>query len=51
VAKIYSLGTQNAIQFDLGKIKLMHFTKAKAAESASLKLPNGQEIQLKEVVR
>jgi hypothetical protein len=51
VAKIYSLGAQNAIQFDLGKTELMHFTKAKAAESASLKLPDGQDIQPKEVVR
>jgi hypothetical protein len=51
VAKIYSLKAQNAIQFDLDKTKLIHFTKAKATESTSLKLLDGQEIQLKEVIK
>jgi hypothetical protein len=31
VAKIYSLGADNAIQFDLGKTELMYFTKTKGA--------------------
>ncbi len=51
MAKIYSLKAQNAIQFDLSKIKFMHFIKAKVTELTSLKLPNKQEIQLKEVVK
>jgi hypothetical protein len=51
VTKIYSLRAENAIQFDLGKTELIYFTKAKEAESASLKLPDGQDVQPKEVVR
>ena len=36
VAKLYELGATNAIEFDLSKTELLHFSTAKAAKSASL---------------
>jgi hypothetical protein len=46
--KLYELGAQNAIQFDLAKTKLIHFAKcavAKCAEAkGALKLPDGETI-------
>ena len=50
-AKIYALGASNAIQFDLAKTELIHFTTSKEAKTASLRLPNDEVIQPKEVVR
>jgi hypothetical protein len=45
VAKLYALGAKNAIEFDLAKTELIHFTTGKAVKqaSASLQLLN-QEI-------
>lgn len=51
VAKIYDLGAKNAIQFDLDKTELLHFTTSKEAKTATLNLPNGEVIESKEVVR
>ena len=51
VAKIYELGAKNAIEFDLAKTELMHFTTGREAKTASLKLPNGKVVHPKEVVR
>lgn len=51
VAKLYELGAQKAIQFDLVKTELIHFTTAKEAKTTSMKLPNGEIIEPKEVVR
>ena len=50
-AKIYELGARNAIQFDLAKTELIHFTTSKQAKTTSLRLPNEEIIQPKEVVR
>jgi Reverse transcriptase (RNA-dependent DNA polymerase) len=50
-AKIYTLGASNAIQFDLAKTELIHFNTSKEAKTASLRLPNDEIIQPKEVVR
>jgi len=44
VAKLYSLGAKNAIEFDLAKTELIHFTTSKAAKSSSLLLLNQEEI-------
>jgi len=43
-AKLQELAIKNAIKFNLAKTKLMHFTMAKEAKTASLKLLNGQVI-------
>jgi Reverse transcriptase (RNA-dependent DNA polymerase)/Endonuclease-reverse transcriptase len=51
VAKLQELATQNAIKFDLAKTELIHFTMAKDAKTTSLKLPDGEIIQPKELVR
>jgi ribonuclease HI len=50
-AKLYSLGAKSAIEFDLDKTELIHFTTSKEAKTASLQLPNGATIQPKELVR
>ncbi|KAF1980638.1 hypothetical protein K402DRAFT_303206, partial [Aulographum hederae CBS 113979] len=49
--KIYELGAQKAIQFDLSKTELIHFSKSALAKSAVLALPDGSIIQPKQVVR
>ena len=51
VAKLRELAIENAIEFDLAKTELIHFTKAKEAKTASLKLPDGEVVQPKELVR
>jgi ribonuclease HI len=51
VATIYSLGVDSAIEFDLAKTELIHFTIAKDAKTTSLRLPNQEVIEPKEVVR
>ena len=51
VAKLYELGAKNAIQFDLAKTELMHFSTGKQAKITTLKLPNGEIVEPKEVVR
>ena len=50
-AKIYALGANNAIQFDLEKTELIHFTTSKEAKTASLRLPNDEIVYPQEVVR
>jgi hypothetical protein len=50
-AKIYERGAKNAIQFDLAKTELIHFTTGKDAKSANLKLPNGETIAPRDVVK
>jgi ribonuclease HI len=50
--RLYQLGKDLAIQFDLDKTELIHFTKGKEAASKSLRLPENQgTIQPKELVR
>ena len=44
--KLYELGAQNAIQFDLAKTKLIYFAKCVDAKGA-LNLLNGETIQPK----
>jgi ribonuclease HI len=51
VARLQELGTRMAIQFDLAKTELIHFTTAKAAKAASLQLPSGEMVQPKQLVR
>ena len=51
VAKLYELAAQNAIQFDLTKTELLHFTRSKEAKVATLTLPNGEILQSKDLVR
>jgi hypothetical protein len=50
-AKLYDMGARNAIQFDLKKTELIHFTRAKEAQTTSLVLPNQEVIEPKELVR
>jgi hypothetical protein len=50
-AKIYERRAKNAIQFDLAKTELIHFTTGKDAKSANLKLPNGETIAPRDVVK
>ncbi len=50
-AKLYGLGAENAIQFDLGKTELIHFTRAREAKTASLILPNQAVVEPKELVK
>ena len=51
VSKMYELGAKNAIQFDLAKTELIHFTKMKLAKSTSLRLPNNEIVKPQELVR
>jgi len=44
VAKLRELATENAIEFDLAKTELIHFTKIKEAKTASLRLPDGEVV-------
>ena len=44
-------GPKNAIEFDLEKTELMHFTTGKEAKTANLRLPNGKIINPKEIVK
>ena len=49
--KLFEQGSNSAIEFDLAKTELLHFTTSKEAETASLLLPNQEVVQPKEVVR
>ena len=49
--KLYSLGAKNAVEFDLAKTELIHFTTAKEAKTTTLTLPNQEVIKPKAVVR
>ena len=51
VSKLYSLGEELAIQFNLAKTKLIYFTKARVARDTSLRLPNQELVQPKGLVR
>ena len=51
VAKLQELVTKNAIEFDLAKTELIHFTRIKEAKIASLRLPDGEVVQPKELVQ
>jgi hypothetical protein len=51
VAKLYELAAENAIQFDLAKTELLHFTTSKEAKVATLTLRNREILQSKDVVR
>lgn len=50
-SRIFSLGKRNAVQFDLSKTELMHFTKRKEAQHRDLGLPNGERVKPKEIIR
>ena len=50
-ARLYELAARNAIEFDLAKTELIHFTMAREAKTASLHLPNQEIIKPKELVR
>ncbi|EDN93946.1 hypothetical protein SS1G_09813 [Sclerotinia sclerotiorum 1980 UF-70] len=49
--QIYALGKENAIQFDLAKTELVHFSISKDTKTASIKLPNEEIIQPSTLVR
>jgi len=51
VAKLKERATKSAIEFNLAKTELIHFTMAKEAKITSLKLPDGEVIQPKELVK
>ena len=52
VDRLYSLGKDLAIEFDLAKTELIHFNKGKEASTRSLRLPSNQgTIEPKELVR
>jgi len=42
---LYTLGQENAIEFDLAKTELLHFTKGKGSD-APITLPNNEVIKL-----
>jgi hypothetical protein len=46
-AKIFDLGAQNAIQFDLIKTELLHYTTSKEVSAATLTLPDGKIVESK----
>ncbi|POS82312.1 hypothetical protein EPUL_005208, partial [Erysiphe pulchra] len=48
---IYALGTNNAIDFDLAKNELVHFSRSKEAKNRTMALPNGDIISPKTLVR
>lgn len=49
--ELFKQAKVNAIQFDLSKTELMHFSKEKDAKRKTLHLPNGAEISPKESIR
>ena len=51
MVKIYERGAENAIQFDLAKTELLHFTTGKEAKTTNIRLPNGEVKEPKEIVR
>jgi ribonuclease HI len=51
VKKLYELGKECAISFDLSKTELIHFTLGKEAKTTTLTLPNQEVVEPKEVVR
>ncbi|KAJ8063433.1 hypothetical protein OCU04_008652 [Sclerotinia nivalis] len=48
---IYILGEKNAIQFDLAKTELMHFSTSKYTKDAPIKLPNLEIVQPSTLIR
>lgn len=51
VAVLCHQGAKNAVEFDMDKIELIHFTKSKEALITNLKLPNGNIVKPKTLVR
>jgi ribonuclease HI len=51
IAKLYELGAQNAIEFDLEKTELIHFYTGKASRDTNLILPNNEVVKPKALVR
>ncbi|MFL5833327.1 MAG: RNA-directed DNA polymerase [Solirubrobacterales bacterium] len=51
VANLYKLASEKAIQFDLAKTELIHFTSGKKANKISLKLPNSKLVQPSKLVK
>jgi hypothetical protein len=51
VARLQKLAIESAIEFDLAKTELIHFTRIKQAKTTSLRLPDGEVVQPKELVR
>ena len=43
--KLYELGAQNAIQFDLAKTELIHFSTEELASTTTITLPNQEVVQ------
>ncbi|KAF5189612.1 reverse transcriptase, partial [Thalictrum thalictroides] len=48
---IYALGTNNAIDFDLAKTELVHFSRSKDAKKGTMTLPNGDILSPNTLVR
>ena len=44
-SKVINLGLKDAVQFDLTKTELMHFTGIKKAQEMSITLPDGKTVQ------
>ena len=51
VAFLYHQGAKNAVEFDMDKTELIHFTKSKEACITQLKLPNGNIVKPKTLIR
>jgi hypothetical protein len=51
VAKLYTLGAENGIQFDLAKTELIHFGLGRRPSAAKLQLPDQSTIKPKQLVR
>ena len=50
-AKLFRLGANNAVEFDLAKTDLIHFTRQRSKPCRPLRLPDGSSVRPKEVVR
>ena len=49
--KLYDTAAKNHVEFDLEKTELIHFTKSQESRKVKLQLPNGTQVQPKELVR
>ena len=50
-AKLYELGALNAVEFDLKKTELIHFSNSKETKKFPLLLPDGNKVEPKSLVR
>jgi ribonuclease HI len=51
IAQLYKLAEKNAIEFDLAKTELIHFTKGKQGQKQAIKLPDNTPIKPSPIVK